>query len=457
MPRRSRGCRECRQRRIGCDGALPSCRQCLVTNRPCSGPVQGPIFIDQTGGVTSRYSRSPMHSQIHIQPMIRQPSPRGIYSLAFVSAFVSSVTAKTASPSRSAWLCQLEGIPKNERGPALDLSLQAVALAYCGAESRNHGAAMESRRLYGEAIAHHSKALSQGFEALGPAMLYTSIILSLFERIWSTSAAAYAIHLTAARKMLDLADWEVTQNEILRQVAMLVQNQTLFMMIASPLDDTEVDSGTRAWSDTLSTQSEGSQPVADQLTAQLFRLWKFIRAQKLEVDSNKTASHLHSIGSSITKIWISCQEDAALRGEALSHSSAGKTVYRDGSSALMEAYFAAAQVMLSLAGPLAPSHSFLTSEDPCQTILTCVSYLFRERTSIGCVGHDMFLPLTLVALHSTSLKCRSMAHTFLEDRLREMPFQGLRAIVVQRIKSVDDQGIDHSKRARDGTVGNCQS
>lgn len=225
MPRRSRGCQECRKRRIGCDGALPSCRQCLVTNRRCSGAMQGSIFVDQTRSVTSRHSQS--LAQNRAQVMIRQPSPRDIFSLAFVSEFISSVTDKTAAPSRLSWLRQLEGIPQDKRGISLDLSLQAVSLAYCGVGSRNHPAVMEARRLYGEAMSQHSRELSQGFDSLSPAMLYTSIILSLFESMWSTSAAAYSIHLVAAQKMLDLACWDVTQNEILRQVTMHIQNQTV--------------------------------------------------------------------------------------------------------------------------------------------------------------------------------------------------------------------------------------
>lgn len=212
------------------------------------------------------------------------------------------------------------------------------------------------------------------------------------------------------------------------------------MMIASPNDDIRVDSETMAWSDTLSSQSEDSQWIPDQLTAQLFRLWRVICAQSFDVNSNETAFHLHNIGSTIAKIWGAHQENIILRGESFPPNSTDNTVYRDSLSVLIEAYFAAAQIMFSLAGSLAPAHSYLTSEDPCQVILSSASYLFRDRTAICCIGHDMFLPLTLLAFHGTSVEYRKMAFTFLKEQIRGMPFEGLMAIAVRHINTAGFQG-----------------
>lgn len=211
------------------------------------------------------------------------------------------------------------------------------------------------------------------------------------------------------------------------------------MMIASPLDGVQQDLEARAWSGTLTSLLKGSQPVADQLTTQLFRLWKIVCARKSDADSNETALHLRNIGSIIATIWAAYQEDSIRRGEASLLGPASNAPYRDSLAALMEAYFASAQVMFSLAGPLAPSHSYLTSEDPCQVILRSASYLFKGRTAICCVGHDVFLPLTLLALHGTSVKYRRMAYAFLEEEIPRIPFKGLREIAIQRIKSVDVQ------------------
>ena len=226
MPQRNRGCQECRKRRVGCDRTLPVCPQCLLTNRVCSGAVQGALIVEQTRKVTSRYRQDPLCSRNRDITVNQQPSPRALLSMAFVSAFISNVTSLTDAPSRPGWLCQLRDIPQDERGSALDLALEAVAFAYCGVESKNHAVVMESYRMYGEALSRQSRGTSRQSEAPSPTLIYTSVILSLFEAEWSTSIAAYAVHLTAARKMLDSAGWEQSQNELLRQVVMHVQYQT---------------------------------------------------------------------------------------------------------------------------------------------------------------------------------------------------------------------------------------
>lgn len=227
MPRRSRRCQECRQRRIGCDNGQPSCRQCVLTNRRCSGSVQGHIFVDQTTGVTSRYGRALIPSEMRNHSMPRQPSPRNLLSLGLVSEFISSSTAMGDSPSKVAWLCGIGHVSLKERGSALDLSMQAVAFAYYGIWSKRKEALIESSRLYGEAMVQHSRAISKHTKDPDAAMIYTSVALSLFDVIKSPKNPAYAIHLTAARKMIDSAEWDVLQNGLHRDIAIHVQHQTV--------------------------------------------------------------------------------------------------------------------------------------------------------------------------------------------------------------------------------------
>lgn len=221
MPRRSRGCRACRQRRIGCDGALPSCRQCLLTNRLCSGPVQGTIIIDQTANVKSRYgSVNAKNSLVRIAP---QPSARAV-----VPEIYAYVTSVIDVPSRPAWLRQLSELPLDSRGPTLDVALQAFAAAYHGAMSNDNSIMLEARRMYGDALSRQSRAImSHHSERPSPAVLYTSVIFSLFETISCTNYAAYATHLAAARKMLALARSELGQDEMFERAAMHVQYQTV--------------------------------------------------------------------------------------------------------------------------------------------------------------------------------------------------------------------------------------
>ncbi|KAF4634483.1 hypothetical protein G7Y89_g3613 [Cudoniella acicularis] len=51
--RRSKGCDQCRQRRVKCDLKTPTRRQCLRFGFNCSGAIQGSVFIDMVNEVSS--------------------------------------------------------------------------------------------------------------------------------------------------------------------------------------------------------------------------------------------------------------------------------------------------------------------------------------------------------------------------------------------------------------------
>jgi len=228
MPRRSRGCKACRQKRIGCDGTLPSCRQCLLAHRLCSGPIHGPIIINQTDVITSRYRQvSPPSQQRTTSCMVHQPSPRAVILLALVSQFIHFLTSANEGPSIRPWLYALDDIPLAERGPVLDLALQATATAFCGVTSKNHAAVMEACKSYGKALSRYSSAISQAAGTSLTSKICTSVILSLFEAMWPTNPTAYAVHLAACWKMLDSAGSELEESAVLRQIAVHVQNQAV--------------------------------------------------------------------------------------------------------------------------------------------------------------------------------------------------------------------------------------
>ena len=228
MPRRSHGCQACRQKRIGCDGTLPSCRQCLLAHRPCSGPIRGPIIINQTDAIASRYGQAlPEPRQRIASCTIHQPSPRAMISLALVSQFIRFLTSANEGPSIRPWPYALDDISLAERGPVLDLAMQATATAFYGVTSQNHTAVMEACQLYGKALSQYSSAISQVSRTSITSKICTSVILSLFEAIWPTNSAAYAVHLAACWKMLDSAGSELEESAVLRQVAVHVQYQAV--------------------------------------------------------------------------------------------------------------------------------------------------------------------------------------------------------------------------------------
>lgn len=228
MPRRSRGCKECRQKRIGCDGGSPSCRLCLLAHRRCSGTLDGPIVIDQTKFIASRCqqtSQAPPHTTT--LQMIRHPSDRAITSLAFVSHFIHFLTSTGEGPSRRPWPYAINEMPVDAKGPALDLAMQAAATAYCGVASKNPLAVREACELYGKALSQYSSVLSYVSGTSTTSKICTAVILSIFEAIWPTNPTAYATHLTACRELLASAGSELEDNSVLRQVAIHVQYQAV--------------------------------------------------------------------------------------------------------------------------------------------------------------------------------------------------------------------------------------
>lgn len=228
MPRRSRGCQACRQRRIGCDATLPCCRQCLLTNRSCSGPIRGAIILDQTGIVTARHRRtSTPPNQGETPAMGAQPSPRAFISLAFVSHFIYFITAGDGGASKRTWLHALGDVSRGENGPALDLALQAAATAFCGVISKNYTVLVEACQLYGKALSRYIGAMSQRSEAPITSKICISALLSLYEAIWPTNSSAYIVHLAACWKILASAGSEPEDIAVLKQVATHVQYQTV--------------------------------------------------------------------------------------------------------------------------------------------------------------------------------------------------------------------------------------
>lgn len=228
MPRRSRGCQACRQKRIGCDGGLPSCRQCLLNNRVCSGPIQGPIILDQTRLITARHQRTLTPSRRRVSvTMVQQPSSRAFVSLGFISHFVFFISSSREGSSKRPWLHALDDVSCGENSSVLNAALQAAATAFCGVMSQNYTVLLEASRLYGEALSRYSSVISQGSGVNATFKMCTAVLLSLYEAIWSTNPPAYFVHLEACWRMLASADPKSEDIAVLRGVAAHVKYQTV--------------------------------------------------------------------------------------------------------------------------------------------------------------------------------------------------------------------------------------
>jgi hypothetical protein len=187
------------------------------------------MIIDQTAKTASQYQALSSSPEPYAENLVRQPSVKVLVSSAFISCLFRYVAFNTASPIRPAWVVQLGELPKHKRSPVLDLALLAVATAFYGVTSNNLPAIKEACGIYGEALARHSKVISKHTETPSTATICTSVVLSLFEAIWSTNSDAYVIHLLAARSMLGSLGDKLADNALLMQVAVHVQYQTVYI------------------------------------------------------------------------------------------------------------------------------------------------------------------------------------------------------------------------------------
>ncbi|KAF5707165.1 C6 zinc finger domain-containing protein [Fusarium mundagurra] len=172
MPRRSRGCQACRQRRIGCDGQYPVCNNCQQWNRQCSGPITSVIILDQTAKTTKRHSQ-PQHpfAQSQTGPLSNlRVSNSAVEAVAFQAEFFA-FAIPDARASVKSFLEELQKARLQETAPTLDLAVRAVGLAFYATVSRNKPAAQKATELYIHTLQRHSRAVAASSTSLVPNLL----------------------------------------------------------------------------------------------------------------------------------------------------------------------------------------------------------------------------------------------------------------------------------------------
>ncbi|KAI8720178.1 Zn(2)-C6 fungal-type domain-containing protein [Fusarium sp. LHS14.1] len=424
MPRRSRGCAACRRRRIGCDGELPNCRQCRITNRQCSGPVQGALVIDQTDRIIPKNRPKP--------EMIHQPSNQSMFAHAFINEFISFITARSEQARRQSWLTELQSGSMAEQGPALELSMQATALAYCGTVSGNPAAVREACNIYGRALSKHSRSLTHDLSSPKAASLGTCVMLSFFEAICSTNPVAYGTHLQAAKKMLALMPCVAGHKDelVIWQLGQHVQSQSLFVMLATPnqyLQHAPVPSN---WTKVAETEEHPatSQQGVDRLMHDLFYLADVLVRKTHTTDTDIPLDA--DIIPEIDRLWLEFQDQATQLGELIQWPVPSGAQYHDPFIAMVVAYFGASWVLLSIVEPRISDHQLAES---CDAILESSRFLGGK--NLGCAHLRMFFPLTLVAMYGPCSTQRKAADRLLGQRIQSTAFKGMGSVAIGRVQS----------------------
>lgn len=446
MPRRSRACAECRSRRIGCDGASPSCYQCVVTKRSCSGPIQGVIILDETLKTSKRLSRRPAATrceQTVADP--HQPSCRAFMSTAFVSHFVSFFTSTDNGPPRRTWLHAMCDTGQGSSRALLALALEATATAFCGVMEKNFTLVADASKLHGTVLSQYKSLHNDGSPAT--TRLCISVILSLLEAIWPTSQDGYYVHLQACWIMLTTSNLSEGENLfILKQITthiayqtvrnisaafscnLLTRYQLLVIGTAPSHFQNAIISNQNFWGALFGIQREHQRPVADRLLVDMFRLLQLLgQNQAMGSDSWQVVQHI----SSNIEALSAEHELRRLTSSDSNMSASSNKQYFESFTAMTAAYVSAARILLSVAQSLLSGCDCGISTEYSRDILN--SSHFLQSQDIGCAYVRMFLPITVVALYSPSNEQRSMARDILTISCYQASFSGLSSLSLERI------------------------
>ncbi|CVK98881.1 uncharacterized protein FMAN_16173 [Fusarium mangiferae] len=413
MPRRSRGCQACRQRRIGCDGQYPVCHNCQQWNRECSGPITSVIIIDQTAKTTKKHSRSRhKFTQKQASPLSHlRVSHSAVEAVAFQAAFFA-FAIPDARASVKSFLEELQKTRFQETAPTLDLAVRAVGLAFCAAVSRNKSVAQKATELYIQTLRRHSRAVAADSTSFVPNVC-TSVMLSFFEAIQPTimTSDAYGMHLSGAWRML-VAAGDISTQPLLWQAA----NHCLSMLM-SPRSYLRNASDTWPVFEYLRSQYIAAADfVFDRLLVELYILTDFYIKKRYQ---HSSARFPKDAPSKLDSLWKEFQEvQKSLTNEQ-------KDSFK-GVMTLTLSYFACSWILIALLHK--ETHTLQSGIDlrrGCEMVLNCVK-LLKERNST-CVHVRLFFPLVLIQLYSPIEDYRTRAKDYIETWLRKAVYNGLGA------------------------------
>ncbi len=210
MPRLSRGCLRCRQRRVKCDEGRPSCRRCVDRDELCIGyrDESDLVFRHETGKTVDRArssasgssassgrtrSSSVDSSTLSLSPAAKptpvkgtpEETPPAAGDQAVARFFDKYVVYPCNEASNAGFLEHLPSLFKEvniEGRYALRHAVQAAAFADCSQEAEP-GEQLSQRALecYGAALAALGRSLSEKGKVPDDHDLMTVVVLDIFE------------------------------------------------------------------------------------------------------------------------------------------------------------------------------------------------------------------------------------------------------------------------------------
>ncbi|KAE9379506.1 hypothetical protein N431DRAFT_327075 [Stipitochalara longipes BDJ] len=294
---RSRGCDQCRRRRVKCDETGDFCRQCLRFGYECSGPVRGVTIIDMTpeaafpleraGTPLDRRPKKVRKTSVPVRaaspsgssklsandptstpldgdqpataiakrssstdkvPMLYQPSTSDAIEMFLVSQFLSFSKPNDAPGLPRSWLTKIPEWMITSQVPAFRLSIRAATTALHARIHHSPAARVEAYRWYVITLNKFRaylgdqtrKGMIEGNAKFvpGPDEILIPTFLCLFEALSNDSPQGPAVmqHLIAACKILELRGPEGCTDGLFHQmfITYRVSSSLVAIMMGMP-------------------------------------------------------------------------------------------------------------------------------------------------------------------------------------------------------------------------------
>ncbi|KAL2816473.1 hypothetical protein BJX63DRAFT_441558 [Aspergillus granulosus] len=203
----SKGCEQCRRRKIKCDERKPSCLKCESSNRSCPGyrDLTAISFRDESARVI-RKTRQRGASASYGRTITCNPSPcTEDLAAGFFFSMYNIYNGPYFSMVSRDWLCEI--YVNDPTCDVLRAAIEAVGMAGLSNTSYAPHLAVQAQARYGKALSALDGALQDPCVATRDTTLMTVILLGLFELV-STDAADesgyWIAHAAGALALLQL-------------------------------------------------------------------------------------------------------------------------------------------------------------------------------------------------------------------------------------------------------------
>ncbi|KAF9701803.1 hypothetical protein EKO04_001027 [Ascochyta lentis] len=378
---------------------------CVRTGQVCPGPLEGPLIVDMTAiakkGTQERRSlkqvpQSPANSTL-LGSANAHILLQAVNTEAFYRQFLAYFTTEGEGQgiqNRLTWLQRLPNIATDGTDKALVLALEATATAYSAIMSSDTALTQHALDLYGTALrANHSllqRSCSKKDFTIH--MVSTSVLLSFFEAMHTTTADGYRSHIYGAAKILELTGPGQCAHGVLCQLYYHVRTQMLFIQLASGENNVPV-SAKKILHDTLRYKNP---PTIQKLMSCIATLGHLYAVQYETEERDIYAYGLLEI--QVNELW---NEYGNMMGRTSSDATwldntQNGVMFSNAFTALTTAYFSSAHILLARLASNATD--FADSMDHFQVVLHAATYLNICHDAVAYMR--MATPLLLVAMHA---------------------------------------------------------